>query len=123
MKKHEATSALLLRSWLRANTHVFPSCGIECKDTRGKDIFNIKEYKEEQRNHALASASDHGNLMRTVGTTGIPDYVYLKKSPTYLMVKYPTCIAIFLVDDTFLAITQNIHVDEAKKIAKHVILV
>lgn len=121
MIKHEAKSAILFRSWLKAHSSLFESCGIECKDTRGSDTFNINEYKKEQRDYALACASKKGSLMRTVGTTGLFDYIFLRNAPTYLVVKYPHHMAVFVVDEAFLAIEKGIHIEDAHELALYLI--
>lgn len=98
--KHEANFGLVFRSWFRANKRKFESCVFELKDTRGKITFNIKEWKEEQRNHALACKSDTGNLMRfSSGTPGMPDYGYYRNAYAYVIIKYPKAFYVIDSDD------------------------
>ena len=100
MLKHEANFGLLFKSWFRANKSKFYSAGFELKDTRGSVTFNVKEWKEEQRDHALACKSDDGNLMRaSSGTTGMFDYIFLRNSYAYIVIKYPKAFYIIDSDD------------------------
>ena len=90
MKKHEASYGLVFRSWFRANKKKFESCVFELKHTRGSTTFNVKEWKEEQRDHALACKSDEGNLMRfSSGTTGMPGYGFYRNAYAYVVIRFP----------------------------------
>jgi len=65
-------------------------CWFEMKDTRGNKSFNLKEWKEEQRDFAEALRfSKKGVLIRTEGITGLPDYKYAYQEPTFVVIKYP----------------------------------
>jgi len=100
MKKHEASYGLVFRSWFRANKKKFESCVFELKHTRGSTTFNVKEWKEEQRDHALACKSDEGNLMRfSSGTTGMPDYGFYRNAYAYVVIKYPKAFYVIDADD------------------------
>lgn len=89
MKKHEANFGLMFRHWVMANPIGIP-CWFELKDTRGSDTFNLKEWKEEQRNFSESLRfSKKGVLVRTEGTTGLPDYKYAFQEPTFIVIKYP----------------------------------
>lgn len=100
MTKHEASFGLVFRSWFRANKKKFDSSVFELKDTRGSATFNVKEWKEEQRDHALACKSDEGNLMRfSSGTTGMPDYGFYRNAYAYVVIKYPDNFYIIDSDD------------------------
>ena len=100
MTKHEASFGLVFKSWFRANKKKFESCVFELKDTRGSTTFNVKEWKEEQRDHALACKSDEGNLMRfSSGTTGMPDYGFYRNAYAYVVIKYPKAFYVIDADD------------------------
>lgn len=100
MQKHEANFGLLFRSWFRANKHKFDSSVFELKDTRGSATFNVKEWKGEQRDHALACKSDDGNLMRfSSGTTGMPDYGFYRNAYAYVVIRFPKAFYIIDADD------------------------
>lgn len=100
MTKHEASFGLIFRSWFRANKKKFDSSVFELKDTRGSATFNVKEWKEEQRDHALACKSDDGNLMRfSSGTTGMPDYGFYRNAYAYVVVKFPKAFYVIDADD------------------------
>jgi len=120
MKLHEVDTGIILRHWLKANHIKFKSATFETKNTRGKDIFNLKELKEEQINHALACKSPQGNLMRTVGTTGIADYIFMKKSQAYVVIHYPKLLVVIDIN-IIIKEKQNISSKRARQIATHII--
>lgn len=120
MKKHEAEVSITFRHWLKANHLKFRSATFEMKDTRGKDIFNLKELKEEQINHALACKSPQGNLMRSVGTTGMADYIFMKKSQAYVVIHYPKLLVVIDIN-IIIKEKQNISSKRARQIATHII--
>lgn len=96
----EADFSLVFKSWFRANKKKFDSCVFEIKHTRGAATFNVKEWKEEQRDHALACKSDDGNLMRfSSGTTGMPDYGFYRNAYAYVVIKYPKAFYVIDADD------------------------
>ena len=100
MQKREANFGLTFRSWFRANKHKFESAVFELKDTRGSATFNVKEWKQEQRDHALACKSDEGDLMRfSSGTTGMPDYGFYRNAYAYVIIKYPKAFYVIDADD------------------------
>ena len=100
MLKKEADFSLVFKSWFRANKKKFESCVFELKHTRGSTTFNVSEWKEEQRDHALACKSDEGNLMRfSSGTTGMPDYGFYRNAYAYVVIKYPKAFYIIDADD------------------------
>lgn len=77
-----------MRHWIMANPRY--TCSIETKDTRGKDNFLFSELTEEQINYALAiQEGNKGVLIRTTGVEGLPDYIYLRKEPAYICIKFP----------------------------------
>lgn len=66
------------------------TCAYEIKDTRGKKAFPLKEWKQAQRTFAEAIRyGKKGVLIRTEGVEGLPDYVYLRNEPSFVVIKYP----------------------------------
>ena len=121
--KHEANFGLVFRSWFRANKKKFESCVFELKDTRGAVTFSVKEWKEEQRDHALACKSDEGNLMRfSSGTTGMPDYGYYRNAYAYVVIKYSKAFYVIDADDLIMWKHKAITETEAESIAIHSVL-
>lgn len=116
----ESQASIIFRHWLKANHLKFRSATFEMKSTRDKDIFNIKELKEEQINHALACKSPQGNLMRSVGTTGMADYVFMKKSQAYVVIHYPKLLVVIDIN-IIIKEKQNISSKRARQIATHII--
>lgn len=109
MQKKEAKSSLQMRHWLMSNrddAKSMMSCGIEMKDTRGKDRFYLRELKQEQIDFAKSiKYSPKGVLIRTEGVRGLPDYIFIKNQPSYVMIKYPQGMA--LVDPETLEICKK----------------
>lgn len=122
MQKHEANFGLLFRSWFRANKKKFESCVFELKDTRGSATFNVKEWKEEQRDHALACKSDDGNLMRfSSGTTGMPDYGFYRNAYAYVVIRYPKAFYVIDADDLIAHKGKSLKESDAELIAIHIV--
>ncbi len=120
MLKHEANFGLLFRSWFRANKKKFESCVFELKDTRGSGTFNVKEWKEDQRDHALACKSDEGDLMRfSSGTTGMPDYGFYRNAYAYVVIKYPKAFYAIDADDLIAHKGKSLKEEDADIIAIH----
>lgn len=88
MQKKEANFSIKFRHWLMANPQI--SGAYEMKDTRGAKAFLLREFKPEQENFADAIRnSPKGVFIRTEGVTGLPDYIYLRNAPSWVVIKYP----------------------------------
>lgn len=88
MQHKEAKASITFRHWIMANPQ--RTASYEMKDTRGKSSFPLREFKEAQEN--FAEAIRHGKkgvLIRTEGIEGLPDYVYLRNEPSFVVIKYP----------------------------------
>lgn len=116
MQKKEANLSIIFRHWLKANYKKFDSCSFEIKSTRGAGTFNMRELKEEQRNHALANKSDKGNLIRTVGTTGCADYHFMRNAYAYIVIFFPKVFFVIDIDD-ILKEKKNLSTVKAEEIA------
>lgn len=98
MKAHESKSAILFRHWLRANPW-WSTSAIETKDTRGKDSFSFSEVSQAQIDYGLAIKGDKGVLLRVVAVSeGMPDYIWLRNAPAWIVIKYPGSIEIVDVE-------------------------
>lgn len=96
----ESQFSILFRHWLRANKIL--TCSLEMKDSRGKNSFPFSELKQAQIDWALAINSDKGVLMRTQAVAeGMPDYVYFRNEPSYIVINYPHSFSIISIN-TFL---------------------
>lgn len=95
MQKLEAKFGIYLRHYLKANP--LHTCAIETKQTE-KDSIPFDCVKEEQLIYGMAIRSDKGVLIRTVGVEGLPDYVYLRKEPSYIVIKYPKSMHLISVE-------------------------
>jgi len=121
MKKHEANFGLKFRRWLMANPIKIP-CWFELKDTRGNKSFNLKEWKDEQRNFAEALRfSKKGILVRTEGTPGVPDYKYAYQEPTFVVIKYNEGFVLIEAETLKMQKSTSLSWDKAQDIAHHII--
>lgn len=99
MKKHEADSSIVFRHWTKANPQWSPSSAIETKDTRGETSMLFSEVKQEQIDYGLAIKSSKGVLLRVVAVApGMPDFVWLRNAPAWIVIKYPRSIEIIDVE-------------------------
>lgn len=97
-KKREADFGLRFRAWLRANPRF--SCAFELKQTsQGSILFSCLE--EHQADYLQAIKGDKGVLVRVQGTSGEPDYIYLRNFPACVVIRFPKAFHIIDVD-TFL---------------------
>jgi len=87
MKKREANFGLRFRHWIRANPLPY-SCTFELKDCSHKKSFPFEEWKEAQRDWAMAIAGKGGMLMRQPGGSGHPDYTYHYNQPAFTVINF-----------------------------------
>lgn len=98
-------------------------CWFEIKDTRGKKSFNLKEWKEEQREFAFdLKYSKKGMLIRTDGITGLPDYKYAYQEPTFVVINFPTGFAIIEAETLAMQNLKSIDIEKAESIAHKIVL-
>jgi len=94
-KHKEADFGLRFRKWW--NLHG-KGCPYELKDTRGKEYLNYNEVSEDQIAVALASGTEKGVLLRIVsGTPGSPDYIGVKNTVSYIVIKYPKSFEVITI--------------------------
>jgi len=122
MNHPESKSAILFRHYLMANPS--RTGAYEVKDTRGKSSFNLNEWKPAQETFAEAIRyGKKGVLIRTEGVEGLPDYVYLKDEPSYVVIKYPKHLII--IDGATLSLfkkkKKTLTLGEAKSISNKVV--
>lgn len=116
-KLMENKLSIKFRHYIMANPPKL-QCWFEMKDTRGKNSFPLREWKEEQRNFAESlKYSQKGVLIRTEGITGLPDYKYAYKEPTFVVIGYPQGIAIISADTLALQKSASLTWAKAKEIS------
>lgn len=98
MKKEEADFGMTLRHWLMANP--LYTSALELKQTE-TDSIAFSEITDDQLNflRAIHNPRGRGLLIRTKGVRGLPDYVYLRSEPAYIVIQYPMrfCIIEFSI--------------------------
>lgn len=111
MIKRESKFSILFRHWIMANPHVLPrACSIEMKQTT-TDSIPYSSLGESQINYASAiSESSKGVLVRVLGGGGEPDYIWLRRQPAYIAVKFPTFFCVISI-----AVWQNQKVPDKKR--------
>lgn len=98
MQKRESDFGVLLRHWFKKNPRY--SCSIECKQTTTDSIpFNAVE--QGQIDWALAISSPKGALVRVIGQSGEPDYIWCCNMPAYIAMRYPKFFCLIGIE-TFL---------------------
>jgi len=97
MIAHEAKSAVLFRHWVK-KFKLPMTCGLEMKDTHGKSSLPFSEVKQAQIDYARAFQSDEGVMIRMTGVEGLQDYMYVRREPSYIVIKYPSCFCIISPD-------------------------
>jgi hypothetical protein len=120
-KKKEADFSIKFRHWLSKNPFKL-QCWFEIKDTRGKNTFNLKEWKQEQRDFAESlKYAPKGILIRTEGITGLPDFKYAYKEPTFVVINYPQGFVIIEAETLAMQKGPSLSWDNAQDIAHHVV--
>lgn len=98
-KHKEADFGLTFREWIEKERPI--SSSLELKDTRGKDFLNFNELGDNQIIYAKLISGPKGALIRVQGTDGQPDYIWLRNTPSYVVIKYPKSFSMISVS-TFL---------------------
>jgi penicillin-binding protein-related factor A (putative recombinase) len=84
--KRESSFSILFRHWIRANPQY--SAAYEMKQTSTNSIpFSCLE--PHQVSYLEAITGDKGVLVRVQGANGEPDYIYLRNTSAYVVIKYP----------------------------------
>lgn len=122
-KKPEADFGSTLHKFLEQNPMF--TLSLEIKHTRGKNYISFKQVKEAQITYARRIEGDRGVLIRVQGTDGQPDYIYLRKEPAFIGIRYPKAFVIIRIYD-FLKARDNskkksLSYEEACKIALKII--
>ena len=96
-KSREAIFSLKFRDWIEKNPRY--SCALELKDTRGKNYLLFKEVKQIQIDYGLRIKSKRGVLLRVEAIfEGMPDYIWCRELPAYIVIKYPKCFVMIDVE-------------------------
>lgn len=96
-KKKEADFGLIFRKWwIRYGM----AAGYELKDSRGKDYINFNELSDKQIIVGLGAKSRVGVLIRVEkGTEGSHDYIGLRSSASWVVIKYPKFFCIIDIEN------------------------
>jgi hypothetical protein len=97
LKKYEAHSSLDFKKWVIENLGYTAS--LEMKDSRGRNSIPFSEVKKEQIDYAVAISSDKGAWIRVEGRNGEPDYIWLKNTPAFIVIKYPSVFCAISIKD------------------------
>lgn len=92
----ESKASILFRHWLKANP--LYSCALEMKQTSTNSIL-FSAITEAQLEYGMAIKSPKGVLLRVQAISeGMPDYIYLREQPAYIVIKYPQSFEIIDIE-------------------------
>jgi hypothetical protein len=118
IKKKEADFGVKFRHWIEE--HPQYTCSLELKQT-GENSISFSVVKEPQVNWALAIDSDKGALIRVPGGKGEPDYVWLRNTPAYIVIKYPKFFCLIRIhaweSEKAESVRRSLTADRAREIA------
>lgn len=106
LKQREAAFGMLFRSWILKNR--LPTGAYELKQTK-TNTFLFSALEDAQIAYLLRIKGSKGELVRVQGLKGEPDYIYMRRSSAWVVIKYPRSFHVIDID-TFL---------EEKKVSKH----
>ena len=108
-KQDEAAFGLLFRSWHRKSMveGVF-----ELKHSKGKAVIRRDVVEAGQVAWGMEIMTK-GRLIRVIGSTGEPDYVWAK-CPSYVVVRWVGCFTLIRMD-VWIGMGKTIKEDEAKQ--------
>lgn len=117
-KKPEADFGVVFGNWLDEH-QIFKTSSFEIKHTRGKAAFPLSEIKDKQLTYAMQIQGDRGVLIRVQGINGEPDYIYLKKEPAFIIIRYPKFWCVIPADDIAKekVVSKSLSADRAKEIS------
>lgn len=105
-KRKESDFCEVFRKWWEKNKKRISRGSYELKDTRGKNYLSYSEITNEQFNSGMANKSHEGNLIRVInGTPGTGDFILLKDSYAYVVVRFPK--KFFIIDIETLLMERN----------------
>lgn len=96
-QRREAKFGTLLRHWCKANADNLDTCGLELKHTTANSL-PFGALADNQIDFGNAITNSQGVLIRVQGTNGEPDYIWMRKEPAYVVIRYPNCFCILTID-------------------------
>lgn len=125
IRNKEAIFGQLFRHWMRANASQWPTCSFELKQTKSKYIpFGAVE--AHQLDYGDAITHGNGVLVRVQGTSGEPDYIWLRKEPSYIVIRFPHCFVVITVEafikEKESSTSRSLSVERAQKISTACVL-
>lgn len=96
-RNKEAKFGQLFRHWMRANASQWPTCSFELKQT-GSNTIPFGAVEAHQLDYGEAISNGNGVMVRVQGTSGEPDYIWLRKEPSFIVIKYSHCFCIITVE-------------------------
>lgn len=123
---NETNFGTLLRHWIFANAKHLQTATFEIKQTQVNSI-PFSSVESHQANYSQAiKHSDRGAFIRLEsGTVGAPDYIFLKKEPAYIAIRFPDFFCIIDIDkfiqEKNISKRKSLTSERAKEIAWEVI--
>lgn len=99
MQKSESSFGIILRHWIMANAHNLIDSTFETKQTKTDSIpFSALEDHQVVFSEAI-KYSPKGVFIRVEsGTTGCPDYIFLKYTPAFIAIYYSMYKSFVIID-------------------------
>ena len=96
-KAQESKASLKFKEWIEKNPR--HTCSIEMKDSRGKNSLPFREVKQAQIDYGMKIKSTKGVWIRVQALhEGMPDYIWMRSEPAYVVIKYPDCITVIDIE-------------------------
>lgn len=122
IKKREADFGLVFRTWITKHPQV--SSAWELKQTTA-DSISFSCVEDQQLLWLEAINSSKGALIRVQGTSGQPDYLYLRNAPAHIFIKFPKVWCAITISTWILekerSKRKSLTVDRAREIAVKVV--
>lgn len=94
--RREANFSTVLRHWLVANP--LYTCALEAKQTT-TDSIPFSDVSQAQLDWGMAISSNKGILLRVQAVAeGMPDYIYMRNEPAFVVIRYPHFFVLILVE-------------------------
>lgn len=103
LKQKEAAFGVQFRAWVLKKR--LPTGAYELKQTK-INTFLFSALEDEQIAYLLRIKGSKGELIRVQGLKGEPDYIYMRRSSAWVVIKFPRSFHVIDID-TFLEEKKN----------------
>lgn len=114
MNKYEAKISNKIAIWFLEEVN--ESCPFEIKHTKGDNFINMNAFAEHQKHSLEACTTKHGFVWKIpdANMRHLPfDYMIYKKSPAFVIIRYPGVITVIHIQDLLKVKTPSLSEDKA----------